>query len=251
MPLNQTGLGNSYENEQEALDFFEEHQDTDIFFHRMDESLNEAIQLPVLPEKLTYTREGNVKEVMLLNAGSVYIPRKPKNMVIEFESFFPSTKNSVLPMVRTKDDFHPSGEYTDYFRRAMYDLQPLWFIVTGSLKTKVPVVIQNYEQWSEGGSPSDKFYKLTLVRYSPEDTKDQKIKKAKANKKKNFKVGDLVEFSGKAYAKAGDKKPKQKSYKKVTAKINYIKKEKANPYHLVNSSNNPIGWVKKGTIKGK
>lgn len=242
MPAKKQTLKQQQKQLQQDMEDFNELQETDIYFKRWDK--DELVQMPVLPEKLTYKREGNIQEVDLLNVGTTYIPRKPGALEISFESFWPVTREKNLTLVRTKDNFKKVGYYSNFFRNAMNAKVPLWFVVTGVTHMIEPVLVDNLETWVEGGSGS-RHYSIVLRRYTPEDTTSTKI----TTNKKGLAIGDFVHLSGKVYQECTSKEPKKKNYKKVLCKINLIKKKQPNPYHLVDQNNKPIGWAKKGAIK--
>ena len=129
----------------------------------------EAIIFPVLPASLELKRKGQSKTYDVIGFGQVNVIHARELAEISFESVFPAGQFPYQSSVR--DDGHAFGkpvEYVDFIAKWQDSRHPCRFILSGDqlqLPINLPVSIEQFDRWEEGGSPGDIHYRLTLKEY--------------------------------------------------------------------------------------
>jgi hypothetical protein len=135
----------------------------------------ERFFLPVLPEKLNTNTKGQGKTYDVIKTGQINSIQGRELSEISFKSFFPATWQ---PFVDVKPEFllKPS-EYVNYINKWWKTNYPIRFIYVGPQAQSglggqikkpdisLPVSIESFETWEEGGSPGDIFFSLKLKEY--------------------------------------------------------------------------------------
>ncbi|GBF75765.1 hypothetical protein PA598K_04196 [Paenibacillus sp. 598K] len=127
----------------------------------------EALEFPVLPEKITIKRSGGGNDFNIIGKGRVATIEKPNLAEIDIQSFFPSQMH---PFVTSKQLDEP-WVYVHKINRWIHSGYPIRFIYTGidptNLKSKLwlPMTIDSFERWEEAGSPGDVNFSLKLREY--------------------------------------------------------------------------------------
>ncbi len=222
-----------------------------IFFK--EKGKDKIIQLPIVPEEVQITRDGNIETLNVINLGDVAIARTPKPVEITFESFFPLKSN--LPLVQTKGDFWGPKKYIKYFRDVMKRKNPVLITITGFPKFTMDVLISNFEYTWEGGA-NDCQYTLTLVKYKeikittiPLVARYTKPKKptpappTAAATAKQVTPGCEVILNGTVHRDSYGNGP-GKTFSNYHGKVNFVKTDgRSHPYHVTTLSGGWLGWV--------
>lgn len=132
----------------------------------------EGWTFPVLPEEITFKKNGASKDFSIIGKGRINTIETPDLVEISIESFFPA-KNA--PYV--SEEHRSTGRDPDP-HRFVQDIQkwmnskyPMRFIYVGQnvedSKTKIymAVSITNFTYWEKAGSPGDIYYKLDFKEY--------------------------------------------------------------------------------------
>jgi len=139
----------------------------------------EGFIFPVLPETLELKRKGRGKSYDVVGIGQVNVIHSRELAEISFQSVFPAGKFPYNNPVRLKYD-SPS-QYVDNLCKWQDSRRPCRFIFNGpQFPINLPVSIEQFDRWEEGGSPGDIHFRLTLKEYvfhapkkagAPEDAK--------------------------------------------------------------------------------
>lgn len=125
----------------------------------------EAIELPVLPEKIEVSTSGNNKTYDISQLGEINVIKLGKLTEIAFESFFPA---SWYPgcNVSQQELFEPSHYIVDRITKWRESKQPMRLVLTGGpMDINIPVSIERFT-WSEsGGAVGDIAYQIALKEY--------------------------------------------------------------------------------------
>jgi hypothetical protein len=238
-----------------------------IFFEYNDE----VIQIPVNPEKIEFSMQGEGKSVYVLKLGEVNMINYRKLTSISFESFFPA--ESWFPAIRTAGKFKSCDYYKEFFARVLKQRKPMRMVVTGIdvssawLSGKL-VSIEKFEFDHQAGDHEDCYYSLELKEYrdyaakevtkvtsstSSSSTSTKKGTDTKGNKSTTatkITIGATVIVNGTLY---------RDSYgngagvteKNATRKVNYIVNGRKCPYHVTTLSGGWRGWVTADSVKLK
>jgi len=124
----------------------------------------ELIELPVLPQKLEVTGNGNNKSVEIISLGEVTQLKMPKLFSLQIESSFPLNwypgcnveENNLL------DPF----EYISKIEKWRKTLKPIRLVFIGSaIDINSPISIESFNYTEEGGDVGTWKYKLKLKEY--------------------------------------------------------------------------------------
>lgn len=138
---------------------------------------NQLIQLPVNPEELTISTEGNNSTVEVVKLGEINILKLPKLSTLSIECFFPIDDSA--PYVLTKGtNFKKPAELVKFFSDAYYASSPVWMIVTGIdsgiVKKPLLLSIENFPNTYKGGGDDDTYYTLNLKQFKNYGSKTYK-----------------------------------------------------------------------------
>ncbi|WP_309119208.1 LysM peptidoglycan-binding domain-containing protein [Paenibacillus sp.] len=123
----------------------------------------EAIIFPVLPATLELKRKGGGKTYDIVGLGQVNVIHARELAEISFESVFPASRD---PTVSSKLILDSPIGYVEYIIKWQDSRHPCRFIFQGSnLPINLPVSIEQFDRWEEGGSPGDIRFRLTLKEY--------------------------------------------------------------------------------------
>lgn len=121
---------------------------------------NTTLEIPVLPEKLKISADGDNSTETVLELGQINILRKRKLRSMEWEALFPlhrgpyvSGVNLLAPIeyIRTLEDWRS---------------KPLRFTITGAdLNINTSMAIESLDYEERGGEPGDLYYTLELKEY--------------------------------------------------------------------------------------
>ncbi|MDQ0269932.1 LysM peptidoglycan-binding domain-containing protein [Cytobacillus purgationiresistens] len=137
---------------------------------------SDGFRLPVNPEKVNVSRDGDGEEFKIAKLGSVNIPKDVELTVFELASFFPGQKYHFLVTEYKQPKF-----YIDKLNRWQKDKLPVRYIyVNGSFAINELVTIESFEYSEEYGS-KDVTFTLSLKRYV--DFGPKKLKVAVPNQK--------------------------------------------------------------------
>lgn len=129
---------------------------------------DEGFMLPVLPEKISFSENGDNKTYNIINLGEINTINKPKLTEISFESFLPSNNG---PYVSSEQLFAPSF-YLSKIREWRDKEQKIRFIFVGSpLEVNDLFTIENFKVSENGGEVGDIYYSIELKRYKPYSAK--------------------------------------------------------------------------------
>lgn len=233
-------------------------QDIGLFF----EYDGQVIQLPVNPEKLEISYEGNNKNVEIIQLGEISILKKKKLGTIKFESFFPY--ESWWTGVQTKGQFESVDFYKDFFIRLMDNSKPARFIVTG-YNFNTLVSVESFDYYNQGGDYEDCYYSLELKEYVPyhvkiltpaistqTSTNNEELPvigsmDTPTLEPEQITVGCTVILNGQLHRDSEGNGPGQiKS--NFRGKVNFIKKENPYPYHITTEDGSWLGWVQASDV---
>lgn len=139
----------------------------------------EGFMLPVLPEKIEISENGDNKTYDVINLGEINMINLPKLMEISFESFFPKHEG---PYVSSEQLFEPSF-YLSKIREWREKKQKIRFIFVGSpLEVNNLFTIENFKCREEGGEVGDIHYSIDLKRYRSYAAKKVTIIQAQVTK---------------------------------------------------------------------
>lgn len=138
-----------------------------IFFSRD----GQVIRLPINPEKLPETKDGDNGEYNVLGIGPITIPRIPKQKEITISSYFPG---SVTPEVLTANGFLAPETYIEFFRSAMDDKAIITYTPARYMPDGTPFasqdpgfdcIVTSFTTEERGGETGDFYYDLTIREY--------------------------------------------------------------------------------------
>ncbi|GIO42467.1 LysM peptidoglycan-binding domain-containing protein [Paenibacillus apis] len=125
----------------------------------------EAIEFPVLPEKIEVSSSGNNKTYDISQLGEINVIKPGKLAEIAFESFFPA---SWFPgcNVEQRELFQPSHYIVDRIQDWRGKKHPVHLVLTGGpMNINMDVSIERFI-WSEsGGAVGDIAYQIALKEY--------------------------------------------------------------------------------------
>lgn len=141
----------------------------------------EAIEFPVLPEKIEVSSSGNNKTYDISQLGEVNVIKSGKLTEISFSSFFPA---SWFPgcNVSQQELFEPSHYIVDRITKWRESKQPMRLVLTGGpMDINIPVSIERFT-WSEsGGAVGDIAYQISFKEYRPYAAKKVQVVQQSAN----------------------------------------------------------------------
>lgn len=253
-------LGRKYNEEQRTLENLA-NGDVGIFFEYEDT----VVQLPINPEELECTVEGNNDTVEIVKLGEVNLIKDRKLTSISFESFFP--KYDWFPGIRTSGEFEDCDYYKQFFLKIMEDKKPCRFVVTGIdfnsfLGDDKLVTIEEFEITHKAGEHEDAYYSIEIKEYVEHEIATvEVVKKDKTNTKNNkdtnktkkstkITKGCTVIVNGRLHRDSYGNGPGV-TEKNATRKVNFIQKGRKCPYHVTTLSGGWRGWVTAKSVKLK
>lgn len=222
----------------------------------------EKIQLPVLPESVSLAMGSKDQSVDIVGLGEILIARNRPATEISFSSFFPAAR---FPGTQTPKLFRPTL-LRDKIIEWKNSNKPVHLIVTG-FGIDCYCRITKFKPSEKGGDVGTIYYDITLKEYREVTIRQIKIKDDTATTKKkseprtdnrsnNFRVGDIVNFSG-GYHYYTSMSTKDSG--KVTAGKAYIEAINENGKHKyaliggkwksnVSGNSSVYGWVDENTV---
>lgn len=225
--------------------------------------------LPIAPEKLQIKINNANETLTLINQGEINILKAPELSEVEFECSIPQVK---YPFAVYKSGFRGAAFFLGYFERLKTDKKPFQFIVSRTMpggkvlfSTNMKVSLEDYKITEEAKEGFDLTVKIKLKQYRDYGTKTVNIKTSSSKPKatvekqrasnpparKNYQVGDIVNFHGGTHYYSSYPGAKGYSARAGKAKITIANGSgKAHPWHLIHtdSGSNVYGWVDDGTF---
>lgn len=227
--------------------------------------------LPVTPSKLQIKINNANKTITLIDEGQINILKTAELTDIEFECDIPQVK---YPFATYKSGFKGASYFLDYFEDLKTRKKPFQFIVSRTLpngkvlfSTNIKVSMEDYKIVEQAKNGFDLTVKIKLKQYREYSTKTVNIKIAASKPKatvqqsrpgtppaagkKEYKVGDIVNFHGGTHYYSSYPGAKGYSARAGKAKITIANGSgKAHPWHLIHtdSGSNVYGWVDDGTF---
>ena len=139
-----------------------------------------VIRLPINPETLPDSLEGDNEQYNILGIGEVTVPRIPRQRAVDIESYFPG---KVDPSVLTPNGFWVPEKYINFFRNAMKNKSILQYTPVRYYEDGTPFstsdtgfkcTVENFEVEERGGETGDFYYTLSIKEYR--DYSPQKVK---------------------------------------------------------------------------
>jgi nucleoid-associated protein YgaU len=122
----------------------------------------EGFIIPVLPEKIEISENGDNKTFEVVNLGEINSINIPKLTEISFESFFPLNDG---PYVSSEQLFVPSF-YHNKIKEWREASQKIRFIfIGGPIEINDLFTIENFKLTENGGEVGDIYYSIELKRY--------------------------------------------------------------------------------------
>lgn len=231
----------------------------------------QVVQLPVNPEKLEVSVDGNNKSTEIIQIGEITLIKKKKLAKISWESWLPY--ESWWTGIRTKGSFQSADFYVDFITKIREACKPCRLVITGvGLSTLVS--IEDFEWWRQGGDHEDTYYSIDLKEYkefsiavlapkaspNPGTTTTQTTTQpvtsvgttqpeAKANPTPTqITIGCEVILNGTVHYDSYGSKP-GKTFTNYRGKVNLINKKGSHPYHVTTPSGGWLGWVLESAVK--
>ncbi len=123
-------------------------------------NLQEVIELPVLPEKLTIRQSGSNKTYDLLNTGQINVIKGMGLPELELEGYFPLHDTHVTAAML----FEPMY-YVEKILNWAGTLRPVRLTMTGTTELSWPVSIESFAYSEAGGAVGEVSYQLSLKKY--------------------------------------------------------------------------------------
>lgn len=220
----------------------------EIFF----EYSGKTISLPINPEELEISRDGNNESVDVVGVGEVNIIKSKKLIPISINSFFPENKNP--------------NEFIKFFETAQDEKKPMR-IIFKEMNLNMQVSIESFKYIIKAGEEKDRYYELEVLEwknYAPILVKGQTKKEETPNQEQTEeqpkeeikqqeepKKGDIVKFNGGNHYKSSQaNNPTGKPRTSGNAELTLINKGSKHPYHLigVTGGSDVYGWVDEGSF---
>ena len=125
----------------------------------------EAIEFPLLPEKIEVSEQGNSKSYEISQLGEVNVIKTKKLVEISFESMFPA---QWFPACNVEQGalFNPSHYIVDKITKWRDSKQPMRLVFTGgTMNINLPVSIEKFTWAEEGGAVGDIKYSISFKEY--------------------------------------------------------------------------------------
>jgi nucleoid-associated protein YgaU len=171
----------------------------------------EGFILPVLPEKVEFSENGDNKTYNVINLGEVNTINPPKLMEINFESFFPQNMG---PYVSSEQLFEPSFYITKIKDWREKRLKVRFIFVGGTIQINDLFTIENFKYSESGGEVGDIYYSIEIKRYKKYSAKKVTVVSSNARDVDKSKVkthtvvwGDTMWLLAKRYLGSGDRYP--------------------------------------------
>lgn len=223
------------------------------------DSKKELIQLPVNPEEISITKEGDNKTVTTLGLGEINLIGKGKLSTVEFEGFLPVDSDS--PFVLTKGRFKAPQYYIDFFNRVLDNSETVRFIISDS-KVNDIYTVESFEYKMIAGT-DDFGYSIELKQYRVYNAKTVKVTNSSSGGSKKvapppkvtrpkggFVVGDNVITNG-TYWETSYGEGRHGTFNNFSGKISHIVADTKRKYrfHITNPNGDWYGWVHESQIK--
>ncbi|MFD0712850.1 peptidoglycan-binding LysM [Paenibacillus sp. GCM10027626] len=141
----------------------------------------EAIYLPVMPERIELKRKGNGNTYEIVGLGQINTIQARDLAEISFESFFPGRERfpdnmsagSYVPFLSSEVKKNPAAliqpptHYVNHLNRWQDSRRPVRFVYKSPvLNISLAVSIEQFDRWEEAGAEGDVSFKLTLKEYA-------------------------------------------------------------------------------------
>lgn len=226
----------------------------------------QVVQLPINPEKLVISSQGNNQSVEVVKLGDATVLRKRKLSSLEIQSFLPAISDA--PYVLTKGQFQGPQFYLDFITRVRDDNKPMRLIIS-DMQINMLVSIEDFEYGKQGGD-DDVYYSLKLKEFKPIGAKMVTIVPPAVSPiplvtpepamittspiverpKTGFAVGDTVIANGSYWSSSyGD--PPYGTFKDFVGKIGHIVADTTRRYRyaIYTLEGGARGWVSADQIK--
>lgn len=125
----------------------------------------EAIEFPVLPEKIDVTTEGDGKTYTVSNLGEVNVIMKSKLTEISFDGIFPASWYPGANVTQA-ELFLPSHYIVDRIQKWRETKKPMRLVYVGdTININLPISIERFNWWEEGGEVGDIKYSVSFKEY--------------------------------------------------------------------------------------
>lgn len=220
---------------------------------------NQVVQLPVNPEKVSVTYNGNNSTTEIIKLGEVNVLKDRKLAEIEFESFFP--EDDWFPAIRTRGQFKKPQFYKDFITGIQESKKPCRLIVTG-IGISMKCSIEKFNFYHQSGDHEDAYYSLSFKEYRDYHINQIKVDSslsrtpaaaststntAKAVAPADITIGCDVILNGRVHYDSYGAKP-GKTFSNYRGKVNFINKKGSHPYHVTTPSGGWLGWVTKESV---
>ncbi|MNU85103.1 autolysin [compost metagenome] len=140
----------------------------------------EAIEFPVLPERIEVSEDGDSKSYDISKLGEINVIKGVKLAEISFEGVFPAEWYPGAN-VEQRELFHPSHYIVDKIRKWRDTKKPMRLVFVGStMNINLPVSIERFSWSEEGGSVGDIKYEISFKEYRFYAAKKAKVQKKTA-----------------------------------------------------------------------
>ncbi len=123
-------------------------------------NLQEVIELPVLPEKITFQQSGGNQTYDILNTGQINVIKGLGLPELDLEGYFPTDDIHV-----TAGTVYTPMYYVEKLQKWAATLRPIRLTMTGTIELSWAVSIEDFEYTEEGGAVGEIQYKLSLKKY--------------------------------------------------------------------------------------
>lgn len=216
----------------------------------------ETIQLPINPEQVEVSYDGNNKLSEIVKIGEVNLLRTRKLATLKFECFFPYEE--WFPGIRTLGRFRRPSFYRSFFVRIMEASKPCRLVITG-LDINMLVSIEQFPFRHQAGDHEDMYYTLSLKEYRNQtitqialDTSLARPTKPNPTtggtlKPEKITVGSEVILNGVVHYTSYGEKPGQ-TFRNYRGRIDRTNFQGTHPYHVTTPAGGWLGWVVEGSL---
>lgn len=220
-------------------------------------------QLPVTPSSLEVALNSKDETHDVIGIGEVSTLGGQELRTFEVECFFP--KENVYSFINTSNQFLPPEDYIELFEKIQKERKTCRFVVT-ELNINYLVSVTGFTRTYEYGT-DDVAYTLSLKEFKEvsvktlepvkqfdketqtiTEDKEQAVETPPDRPKEGFAIGDNIKATGNYYYTSLGAKPFGTFPPNFIGKITHIAQKNEYQYHISNTENGALGWVKKEQI---
>jgi hypothetical protein len=220
------------------------------------------LHIPVNPEEISITYDGDNKRYNVINIGEVVTPRIPKLLSIEWSSLF--TAHAFQSILINPFAFYPPDYYTNILRGLQMSEDVFTFVIVrtsidgSTITTNIQAVIESFKTTEKGGEVGDFYYTIKISEYrdySPFAVTYKTVygktmaskTKQRAMPSSQIYLGCKVLVTGTLYLGPDSSVPLS-GVQKMSGTVAYIMQGSLNQYQIINSTGTVQGWATKDSV---